>query len=123
MRVTGSRPLTDSWLSLAPSSPLLPRGGAIFLSDWRLIGSVFQGSIRRDVNSRKEAEKAVLAAYKEVTDRRQALEDFARTCHLAHDYLSDGDIAKLIDFGYSRSRIQQWRNEQAKKDSIKKGKN
>lgn len=72
------------------------------------------------MRSKEEAEKAILAAYKEITDRRNALENFARVCHLAHDYLSDGEIAKLIDFGYSRSRIQQWRNEQLKKDEIKK---
>lgn len=71
------------------------------------------------MRSKEEAEKAILAAYKEITDRRFALENFARICHQAHDFLSDSEIAKLIGFGYSRSRIQQWRNEQAKKDEVK----
>lgn len=70
------------------------------------------------MRSKEEAEKAILDAYKEITDRRFALEKFARICHQAHDFLSDSEIARLIDFGYSRSRIQQWRNEQAKRDEI-----
>lgn len=70
------------------------------------------------MESKQEAEKAIVAAYKNVVKRRGALEDFARICYEVHDedLLSDGEIAKLIGFGYSRSRIQQCRHEQAKKD-------
>lgn len=71
---------------------------------------------------KEEAEKAVLDAYKQVADLKGALENFARVCYRAHKSLSDGEMSKLINFGYSRSRIQQWRNEQKRKDDASKPK-
>lgn len=74
------------------------------------------------MKSKEEAEKAVLNAYKQVTDLKDALSNFARVCYTAHKFLSDGEMSKLINFGYSRSRIQQWRNEQRRKDEASKPK-
>jgi hypothetical protein len=69
------------------------------------------------VKSKEEAEEAVVEAYREVTELQGAIEHFAQTCSRAHAFLSDGEIAKLIDYGHSRSRIQQWRQEDRAKEA------
>lgn len=72
------------------------------------------------MESKKEAEKAVLSAYQDVRDQREANDKFARVCHSAHRFLSDGEMARLIDFGYSRSWIQQKRQEQERRERRRK---
>lgn len=70
-------------------------------------------------SSKEETEEALRVAYKRLGHFRETREDFARLCQVAHAMrISDGEIVKLIGGGYSRSRIQQYRKEQEKRDKL-----
>lgn len=63
--------------------------------------------------AKEKAEKLVRESFKPIVSAnakvKDVVGDFADVCHQVHEYLSDTEISKLINYRYSRSRIQQWR--------------
>jgi hypothetical protein len=69
------------------------------------------------VTEKELAEAAVVRAYEGLLDAAAARERFVEAVRKAHDLrVSDGCICKLIEYGYSRSRIQQFRTGKYRKD-------
>lgn len=67
--------------------------------------------------TKEQAEAAVVEAYEGLVDAAAAREQFVKAIQKAHELrVSDGKICKLIDHGYSRSRIQQFRTGKYRKD-------
>lgn len=62
------------------------------------------------MSAKQVAEDQVKKAWDRLCAQKDALDSFAKICKEAHDLgVSDGQIVKLIQHGYSRSRIQQFR--------------
>lgn len=69
------------------------------------------------MTDKESAERAVVESYQGLLDAAAARERFVEAIRRAHALrISDGCICKLIDFGYSRSRIQQFRTGKYRKD-------
>lgn len=73
------------------------------------------------MKTKREAEKEVRKAFERFKGFKDASEQFAKVCQRAHTFLSDSEIARVIDNEYSRSNIQQLRKKAAKiQDKTKK---
>lgn len=65
------------------------------------------------MKSKREAEDEIRTAYAEVEQHDSARKTFAKKCYQAHkaNYLSDGEISRVIGRKLSRTRIQQIRKQ------------
>lgn len=61
------------------------------------------------MESAEHAEKVIKSAFQQVRAMKVATEDFGDACADAHEFLSDAEIARVIDNDYSRSTIQSLR--------------
>lgn len=95
----------------APLSFPLPESGASYFHQIEPANIRQTEMASGKFQSKREAEDAVRAAFKEKAKLADANVDFAQICHIVHseEWLTDGEIARVIGGKPSRTGIQQLR--------------